>query len=135
MTETRPLVVLGTVALVAAIVSIVAGPDFALALFLGGVAALCGGLVAVLVLGGQVRRTVAPDAVLDSEILRSLRDSMTSGPIGRQRVIAAVQSAERASSEGFAPIGVDEERRLIELPQNEFRRWLSGELERLERET
>jgi hypothetical protein len=136
MTELRTLVVLGVVAVVAAIVAVAAGPDFDIALVLGGIAALLGGLVALLALGGQVRRTAGPAEIVDSAVVRPLRDSLTSGSLGRQRVIAAVQAVERAASGGgFAPIGIDEERRLLGLPPEAFRRWLSGELDRLERET
>lgn len=136
MTDRRSLLMVGVVAIVAAVVAVLAGPNFGVALFLGGAAALAGGLVAILVLADRVRRTHGPAVVVDSEILLSLRDSLRSGSIGRQRVIAAVQSVDRAAgAEGGVPVGAEEERRIVELPQEAFRAWLAEQLDRLERET
>jgi hypothetical protein len=136
VTDRRSLLMVGVVAIVAAVVAVLAGPNFGVALFLGGAAALAGGLVAILVLADRVRRTHGPAVVVDSEILLSLRDSLRSGSIGRQRVIAAVQSVDRAAgAEGGVPVGAEEERRIVELPQEAFRAWLAEQLDRLERET
>jgi len=120
----------------AAALAIAAGPNLAVALFLGGAAALGGGVVAILVLGDRVRRTETRPVAVESETLVTLRDALSSGPLGRERVIAAVRAVEWGQAvRDPSPAGAEEDRRLLELPREEFRRWLTERLDRLERET
>ena len=136
MTERSALVLIAIVAVVAAVVAVVAGPNFGVALFMGGAAALGAGAIAVLVLSDRVRRAGGRATVVNTEILVTLRAALSSGSIGRQRVIAAVQSVELGFGvKGGPSIGIDEERRLVELSPEKFRAWLSEQLDRLERET
>jgi hypothetical protein len=136
VTELRTLAILGIAAAGAAAIAVAAGPDLSVALLSGGAAALAAGLVVVLALVGRVRPTRGRPRPVESELLVTLRDGMTSGPIGRQRVIAALQSVERSAGirDGI-PVGAEEERRLVEMPVGEFRAWLAEQLDRLERTT
>ena len=135
MTEPRPLLLIGAVSIIAAIISASSGSNFGLALLTGGAAALGAGAILILLLVDRVRPAPPPVTTVDTEVLVTLRDAMTSGAIGRGRIIAAVQTADWTAGGSSRPLTVDEERRLLELSQVEFRAWLSGELDRLEHET
>jgi hypothetical protein len=136
VTALRPLLAIAIVAAVAATLSVVAGPNLAVALLLGGAAAFGAGVVALLVLGERIQRTVGRPVMIESESLVTLRDALSSGSLGRERIIAAVRALEWGQSiRDPSSAVIDDDRRLLDLPAGEFRSWLAGRLERLERET
>jgi hypothetical protein len=68
--------------------------------------------------------------------LVQLRESFRSGPLGRQAIIAAVVSLERAASgDAFGRVSPDEERRLVAADPETFRAWLDLRLANLEKQT
>jgi len=135
VTQLRPLLPVAILAIAAAGVSAASGPNLGVALFTGAAAAFGAGVLVVLVIGDRVRRPSTPAPVIESEILVTLRDALSSGSIGRGRVIAAVQSVDWELGRSGPAVGADEERRLLELSAAQFRVWLTEQLDRLERET
>ena len=84
----------------------------------------------------RLRRPTAPPPVPVGDPLVGLRDAFRSGRLGRQTIIASVASLHRGlGGEARVPLSLEEERRLLRAPSAEFRRWLEGEVTRLEKAT
>ena len=84
----------------------------------------------------RLRRPTTPPTLLVGDPLVGLRDAFRSGQLGRQTIIATIATLHRGLGGGAAsPLPLEEERRLLRASSTEFRRWLEGEVTRLERAT
>ncbi|MCI4330299.1 MAG: hypothetical protein L3K19_00425 [Thermoplasmata archaeon] len=129
------LLLFATVAL-GLLVAFWAGPNLAAAIPAAAIASLGAAAYAGLLLEERVRRVPAPLPVLGGDPVVGLRESFRSGPIGRQSIIQLIATMERSlGSRGSAPITPAEELRLLNGSRAEFRTWVAGRIQRLERET
>jgi hypothetical protein len=70
---------------------------------------------------------------LESDSLLRLRRAFRSGEIGRTTILATVHALERDLGPGVrTPLSVEEERRALQLPQDQFRTWVDERLQRIE---
>jgi hypothetical protein len=82
-----------------------------------------------------VTRQEPPDRVESDSLLR-LRRAFTSGTMGRSAILATVRALERDLSPwGRTLLSLEAERRLLELPPEQFRSWIDERLRRIEATT
>ncbi|MGC2290168.1 MAG: hypothetical protein WA688_09995 [Thermoplasmata archaeon] len=73
---------------------------------------------------------------VESDSLLRLRRSFRSGEIGRSSILATVRALERDLSPfGRTPLSLEGERAILDLPPDQFRRWIDDRLRRVEAAT
>jgi hypothetical protein len=133
------------IAVGAAGIAIYAGNNLVLAVPAGSVAILCvAGVGAVELQARSARLVTVRSGVarqptshrMESDSLLQLRRSFTAGAIGRSSILATVRALERdLSPTGRTPLSFDAERQLLDLPPDQFRKWVDDRLRRIEAAT
>jgi hypothetical protein len=73
---------------------------------------------------------------VESDSLLRLRQSFTSGEMGRSSVLASLRALERdLSPTGRTALTLDGERAVLNLPPDQFRKWVDDHLQRIEAAT
>ena len=84
--------------------------------------------------GAVVVRQVPAGVASDS--LLQLRRAFQAGVFGRSSVLATLRALERdMAPTGRTLLSLEEERRILELPPDEFRRWVDDRVRRIEAAT
>jgi hypothetical protein len=132
-------------AVVAALVAIQAGDNLVVAVPVGAVAVLLVSIVGAVELQSRstpfapARGGVARQGVryrVESDSLLRLRRSFGSGEIGRSSILATVRALERdLNPAGRTPLSLEGEREVLDLPPDQFRRWVDARLARIEAAT
>lgn len=113
-----------------------AGPNLAVAVPAGGVAALAAGAYVGLLMAERVRFARAPVVPPIGDPVVGLREAFRSGSIGRQKLIQMIATLERSLREReLAPVTPEEEQTLLTGSRSAFHAWADRRLSRLERET
>lgn len=142
--NTLSWVLIGVAALAAA-VAIQAGNNLQVAVPAGAAAVLLVAVVGATELQSRssrfvpARRAVAvrpiPERVESDSLLR-LRRSFRTGEIGRSAILATVRALERdLSPTGRSPLSFDAEREVLDLPPQQFRKWVEERIARIEATT
>ena len=102
----------------------------------GALAVASAGAVAALWMAPKVHRTPRPPMAIPTDPLEGLRDALSAGSLGRERVVFAIQTLEFSSGLRAGPSWSPQQiRELLALPPKGFREWLETHLDALERET
>jgi len=136
MNVAGPAVLLGAGIAAATGVAVWAGPNAAVAVPAAGLAVAGVALLAALSFVGRLRPSRTLFRPPERATLVLLREGFRSGPLGRQSIITALGGLD-ASIRGprRAPVSMDEESRIREMPSADFRRWVETRLAELERES
>jgi hypothetical protein len=124
--------VLPLVAAVATVLAVVAGSNLAVALPAAAIAVLAAGLLFARTWSLRARGPdpAPPDPRTDADRLRT---AFRSGRIGREELVLALNRLERSLLRpDLAPPPVAELARLAALPPDQFRKYVRGQLDRLE---
>jgi hypothetical protein len=132
-------------AVIAAAVAIQAGDNLVVAVPAGAVAVLLVSVVGATELQSRSSQLVpartgvvrqAAQARIESDSLLRLRRSFGTGEIGRSSILATVRALERdLSPSGRTPLSLEGERTVLELPPDQFRKWVDDRLRRIEAAT
>jgi hypothetical protein len=137
--------VLVGLAIAFAAVAIYAGNNLVVAVPTAAVAVLFVSIVGATELQARSSRLVPVQAGVsrqptnsrvESDSLLRLRRSFTSGEMGRSSVLASVRALERdLSPTGRTALTLDGERAVLDLPPEQFRKWVDDRLQRIEAAT
>lgn len=135
MTGRGTFLLLTGVAIVGAGLAFAAGGDLGLAVPAALAATVAAAVALALSLTDRLRWPPRPVVPLDVDPSIALRDALRGGAFARTAVIAHLRSLEKRFPEAVAPIGPEEEERVIALTRGQFLRWVEARVAALEAAT
>lgn len=136
MRPSVPVVLALLLALAGSVLSVWAGPNLAVSVPAGGLAAVGAATAGLVLLAGRLHWPVGRGPGRVDDAYAMLYQSFRTGLFGRERILSAVKELERTSGTGpRAGRTLEEEEAILHMEPDLFLRWVERCLDRIEEAT